>query len=390
MIYLLVLFLLLIPVLWYDVLKKSKGIEFWYFLDLLVLILLTGLRYRVGGDTLAYIEFFDEYPTLIELFNFDFIGAQFGPLWYISNALIKSIWNDFVFFQIIHATFVNIVFFWFFRKYLKRFFTAIVLYYIGFYFYFNMEILREIISICIFMLGFGCLLEKKYLKYYTFSIVALLFHYSAMLMLFIPFLFLIKDISWKKTLIVALSLFAILSLFDISPLLIKLLFGNEQLNLKFDSYTSLDDKANFVGLLTTIFPIVLLMHTNKEINCEKANLKINNLMFLYVQLTIFTAFFPAMFNRMTNYLVPFYLILIVVSIEIFNFKVDKYFLSKRALIARFVLIMFVFFKIYSFTKDTSDVMLGTKYYNIFYPYYTVFNPVVDVKRERFVDLYKEE
>lgn len=389
MIYIIVLILLLIPVIRYDVLKKTKGLEFWFFLELLLLVLLAGLRYRVGGDTLAYIDYFDEYPNLIELFHFDFVGAQFGPLWYISNALIKSIWNDFIFFQIIHAAFVNVVFFWFFRKHVKSFFTAIVLYYIGFYLYFNMEILREVISICIFMLAFSYMQEKQYLKYYIFSIVAFLFHYSAMLMFVIPLLYIAKDISWKKTLIVAVSLFAVLNSIDVSPVLIKLLFGNELLNLKFESYTSLDDKSNFVGLFALIFPVILLMMIDKVNVNDRGGLKLKNLMFLYVQLTVFTAFFPAMFSRMTNYIVPFYLIFIVVNIERFTLKIDVDALNVRALVARFVLFLFVFLKIYSFTKDTSDVMIGTRYYNIFHPYYSVFNPVVDIKREQFVDMYKE-
>ena len=389
MIYIIVLLLILIPVIRYDFLKKTKGFKIWAFLELLVLILLVGLRYRVGGDTLTYIDYFDEYPTIQELFNFDFSSAQFKPLWYVYNAIIKFIWNDFTFFQIVQAIIVNTIVFWFCKKNVKYFFSAILLYYIGFYFYFNMEILREVLAVCIFLLIFRFVQEKRYVEYYLFSTIAFFFHYSAMIMFIVPILYLVKNISWKTTLITAIGLFLLLSAVDISPLLVKLLLGNDLLNLKFESYSSLDDKSNYIGLITIIFPIILLMIVDKYQDKENEGSPFKNLMFLYVQLTVFTAFFPAMFSRMSNFIVPFYVVFILVSIEKFSFKIDKSIFSLRGLAVRLILFWFIFMRIYSLTKDTSDVMLGTRYYNIFYPYYSVFNPVTDAQREQFVELYKE-
>lgn len=389
MIYFIVFLFLLLPVIRYDFQGKTQGLKIWAFLELLVLIALVGLRYRVGGDTLTYIDYFDEYPTISELFNFDFSRAQFKPLWYVYNAIIKFIWNDFAFFQIVQAIIVNTIVFWFFKKHVKYFFSAILLYYIGFYLYFNMEILREVLAICIFLLTFSLIQKKKYVEYYLYATIAFFFHYSAMLMFIVPILYIVKDISWKTTLITAIGLFLLLSVVDVSPLLIKLLLGNDLLNMKFESYSSLDDKSNYIGLITIIFPIILLMIVDKYHDIENENIPFKNLMFLYVQLTVFTAFFPAMFSRMSNFILPFYVVFILVSIEKFNFKIDKSIFSLRGLAVRLVLFWFVFMRIYSLTKDTSDVMIGTRYYNIFYPYYSVFNPVTDVQREQFVELYKE-
>ena len=52
MIYFVVFILLLIPVVKYDWMAKTGGESKWYYFNLVVLILLAGLRYRVGGDTL--------------------------------------------------------------------------------------------------------------------------------------------------------------------------------------------------------------------------------------------------------------------------------------------------------------------------------------------------
>ena len=139
MIYILVFILLLIPVVKYDLMAKSGGEGGWYYFNLVVLILLAGLRYRVGGDTLMYMSMYDEIPALSELKYFDFEEALYNPLWYVYNSIFRSIGDDFVYFQIGQAVFVNSVFFWFFRKYSPQYyFSAILLYYIGYYCYFNM------------------------------------------------------------------------------------------------------------------------------------------------------------------------------------------------------------------------------------------------------------
>ena len=83
MIYLFVFILLLIPVVKYDLMAKTGGERGWFCFNLVVLILLAGLRYRVGGDTLMYMSIYDDLPSLADLKYFDFAEADFNPLWYI-------------------------------------------------------------------------------------------------------------------------------------------------------------------------------------------------------------------------------------------------------------------------------------------------------------------
>ena len=117
MIYVVVFILLLIPVVKYDLMAKSGGENKWYYLNLIVLILLAGLRYRVGGDTLMYMSVYNEWPAIDELKYFDFETALYNPLWYIYTSLPRSISDEFWVFQMIQAVIVNSVFFWFFKKY---------------------------------------------------------------------------------------------------------------------------------------------------------------------------------------------------------------------------------------------------------------------------------
>lgn len=387
MIYLLISVFLLIPVILYDFFDEKRGWKLWYYAELIILILLVGLRYRVGGDTLIYIDFFDDYPTIKGLFDFDFTNTPFDPLWYILNAIIKSTVNDFIFFQIIHAIFVNSVFFWFFRKYTKYFFSAIFLYYIAYYLYFNMEILREILAICILMLSFGFLFNKKYVKYIICCIIAMGFHSSAMIMFVFPLLLFIPKISWKFTLIFFILLFGVLNFIDIAPFMLNLFFNNAILSEKVAIYTSMDDTLNLNGVLSYMIPVILLMYINRNSNQKTVENHIQNMLFLYAIFTCLSMFYVAIFARFQNYIVPFYIVFIVnISFPIIKEKAYRRTLSKY--IINIAVCWFVFFSFKSYFRDTSHYMLGTKTYNIYYPYHSIFNPVTEVEREKFIDIYK--
>ena len=204
MIYVVVFILLLIPVVKYDLMAKSGGENKWYYLNLIVLILLAGLRYRVGGDTLMYMSVYNEWPSIDELKYFDFETALYNPLWYIYTSLPRSISDEFWVFQMIQAVIVNSVFVWFFKKYSPQYyFSAILLYYVGYYCYFNMEIMREILCICVLMLITPCLLNKRWIPYFIGCVVAVYIHFSAIIMFFLPLLFLLfRKPSWKLLLLI--------------------------------------------------------------------------------------------------------------------------------------------------------------------------------------------
>lgn len=73
------------------------------------LILIAGLRYRVGGDSLHYIDTYTSMPTWKnwEFFSFD---EGYGPLWYLFCAISKTLGADFVYLQLLHAIIVNLTF----------------------------------------------------------------------------------------------------------------------------------------------------------------------------------------------------------------------------------------------------------------------------------------
>jgi hypothetical protein len=129
------------------------------------------------------------------------------------------------------------------------------------------------------------------------------------------------------------------------------------------------------------------MYANRNNEQDDLDGKIQNLLFLYILLIGFTIFFPAMFSRLQNYIAPFYIIYIInTTIKTIKDKINKTFL--QSLTMRFVLIWFLLICFKSYTVDCSEYMLGAKSYNIYYPYHSVFDPVMEVEREKFIDMYK--
>ena len=135
-----VFLLILFPLVRYDICGKKGYEDIWYYVLLIALIAIAAFRYRTGGDTLIYMSMFEDYPTIGELTSFDYISAEFNPMWYVYNSVFKSFGNSFLLFQIVQAIFVNSVIFWFLRKYCNWFYIAVLLYYFGFYFYFGKRI----------------------------------------------------------------------------------------------------------------------------------------------------------------------------------------------------------------------------------------------------------
>jgi hypothetical protein len=387
MIYFIILILLILPVIIYDVLGYNKGMNIWYVFEFTILVLLAGLRYRVGGDTLFYMSFFDYYPNFKDLFEFDFAGAEFNPLWYIFNAITKFISDDFTTFQIIQAIVVNSVFFWFFKKYTKYYFSAILMYFFGYYCYFNMEVLREVLALCCLMLSVPALNKRNYFVYYIWCIVGILFHYSAFFMLLFPlFQLIFKNITWKQLIIILVGMGLVLSSINIMPFILDAVSFNDLIAIRMEDY--LDSAVNLTNILFyygTILPIVVILYINGKRNPTFNINQIKGLIITYAILMIFSSFFHTVFTRLSNYLIPFYIIYLIDS---FYTIIKNYRLSLHAFYIRIALFIVLFFQSYYYWSDQSKFYPGAHFYTLYYPYYSVLNPTIDQPREVFFSNFR--
>lgn len=201
MIYLTILVFLFFLILHFDVGEKKKNRDLWYFIMFLVFTLVAGLRYRLGGDTVAYWHrFYDIYPQLKD-FSFSDYPIGTDPLFVLFNSIVKACSGGFWVVQLLHALFINALIFKYFKRHSSYLFSCLLFYFIGFYFTYNMEIMRASISIVLCLYAFDFFIEKKWIKGLILWGISCFFHaQSLVVIIFVP-LFLLIGFN-KRTLII--------------------------------------------------------------------------------------------------------------------------------------------------------------------------------------------
>ena len=142
----------------------------------------------MGVDTPAYI---DSYFNATEpLHKISFSELSFGgkPLWYLLNSFVKMCGGHFYIVQLIHATFVNLLLFIYFKRHSLYIFTCLFFYFIHGFTNMNMEEMKASMSIVVFLFANDFFLEGKRIKAGALYLVSILFHLQAIILLITPFL----------------------------------------------------------------------------------------------------------------------------------------------------------------------------------------------------------
>jgi hypothetical protein len=373
MIYFLVLSLLMIAAFFYDYLyiKNSfRNLTYWFFL--IVFIIVSGFRYKVGGDSIGYLRSFEnDVPTLANI-NFDFLFKyKWEPLFNLLMSFSKTISSDFSLFQIIHAIILNVLFFNFFKKYTKNIFTTLIIYAFFSYLYLNTEILRESLAIAIFTLMYPEFEKKSWKKYYIWAFVACGFHTSALITLLFP---LFRNIQFTKKALYYLGLiFLFFFVLNIILPIDKLiaLFG-QGISGKLEYYSNVKMNINgtiFKFVLFVICPLILIYYKPKL--SYRTTYNFTNILFLYFLLALIYVLISGL-GRFMNYLLP--------MMSIYYADVIIGLLKKREVraISIFTVPLVVFlafgYKIRYYFESTSSIYQNTTKFSMYYPYTSVFIP----------------
>ncbi len=205
MMYLSIIILVFLLSYCYDICGYKQNKEEWYCLVLVVLICIAGLRWRIGADTVMYIrQFYHEIPYIWQINYSDLTIGEY-PLWMIFNSLVKSIGGRFYMVQFMHAAFVNILLFRYFKKHSKYIFTCVFFYLIWRYKDYNFEEMKATISLILFLYGTDYMIEKKWIKGGVLYLIGCFFHYTAFLLFVTPLLLFIR-LNKKGVAILALVL----------------------------------------------------------------------------------------------------------------------------------------------------------------------------------------
>lgn len=377
MIYLVLLIFFLILAYKYDYLNHTANKTKWYNFSCLVLILFSGLRNHVGGDTFNYIYNFDHCPNLIEVISNGrlIISELTQPLWFLINSSLKTVVDDFTIVQVFHAILCNVLLFRFIKHTTTKIFTAVAFSYCIFWWNFNFEIMRESLCVVLFLNATLELSKGNVKKYIIICLPALFVHYFSFV---IACLGLLMHYLPKKIYLLAIGCVCIAFLladtsFLIENILAFLAFTGEDLVTIAGEYLYSDDygfnSLNIFGIIQqciTLLPaIIVLFYFNKQKDKQTET----NLMILYILFAIATSKL-SICSRFLNYFLPVYVV------SVLNFLSDK---SHRKGLNYYIILFIFLFQTYTYIdsfykpafNDTS-----TQTYDIRYiPYKSIFqNP----------------
>lgn len=205
MIYLFVAVILILLSFRYDINGKERYKDFCYHVILVILILIAGLRYRLGIDTPNYIHLFYHFFPSYEDFHWKDYPFGEDPLYALINSIVISLGGRFYIVQLIQSSIVNILIFKYIKRHTPYIFTTIFFYFTLYcYLEFNMEIMRGGLSIVVCLFANDYILEKKWIKGYLLFFIACLFHSQTIVMLVMPLLFFMK-LNKKGVILLTLS-----------------------------------------------------------------------------------------------------------------------------------------------------------------------------------------
>lgn len=414
MIYIVVLLLMFMGVYAYDLRRQKQFFNISYWGLCVILIIIAGLRYRIGTDSVVYEKGYEDVPLLWEITKFNFSSTRYEPGFVMLESVTRSFSDDFMWFQFLHAIIVNVVVFWFILKNTSNRFLCLTFYFIALYLNLNTQVLRESIAVALFLLAWPSFRDGKWLQYYLIVAFALLFHVSATVLLFLP-LFCLPGIReafvfGKRTLIIsAVLMVAGLIIQSQFSAFFSLLAVTQTMVDRVHEYSSNvfgTTRLNIFGMVSTIlkfclYPAVALYFLNQQYKIgkrkklskmareERRNYNARSRWEMMVVLGIYFSIFSLtifIFGRYYNYFGMFCLAAVA------NWIFSRLRIGKKTYRLQFaywvaILIPFYLLNFYSYYVPANKS--GTlKEYIIYYPYSSRLNPEIDPDREavyRYLD-----
>lgn len=389
MIYFVILILLLLLSYYYDIRDYKRRKTIWYNMVLVLLILFVSLRYRIGGDSIAYLyAYYNSVPTFEEFSSYDV--HYYEPLYLLLNTTVKSFGGKFYIVQFIHAIIVNVLIFKYFKKHCQYIFLCLLIYYVWIYALFNCEIMRASLSVVICLFGTDSIIEKKWIKGYFLYFVGIGFHLSAVVMLIVPFLLFFRANRFGYYTLCFSYFFGIWLAAHLGDAISKFDFINDTpTSHKLDVYMNSGDfntSFNIQGLLlhtlpSLLYPIISLYYAKKGKNDKSISyLQLEPLIMIGLILSVMTTSVLLMYR--INYFFIIYLIisyaeLIKHILSIMSRKGISIFFTLLILLP-FINIATSYYRAIVYRNQSTIIYNYKKYI----PYSTIFDRTKDPIREK--------
>lgn len=403
MVYFVVFFLMVGCVYAYDYRKHTRfySVSYWGFFVLLVII--AGLRYRIGIDSIVYEDYYDQVPTFANLSSFKFDSTRFEPGFMIFASLTRSISDDFTLLQFSQAIVVNLVIFWFILKNTSHRFLCLSFYFLILYLNLTTQVMREALAVSLFLLAWPFFRDGKWLQYFALCFAAFFFHTSAVMTFLFPLMCIpgVKyffQLGWRSLLIcMGILIFGFVIRNKFYDVFFMLSITDRMMDRAYEYSKDVQGGGvlNLFGSLilifkTVIFPIIALYFLKYKVRLEDSKdeirkfqrLELMVMMSIYLQLLSISMF---IMGRYYNYLCMFDLVLIATWVSNRIVVKKKVYKIKPAF---WILIVSIFYLVNFQSYLSSANKSGTlKTYMIYYPYVSRFNPTMEPDREAIFRYY---
>lgn len=374
-IYITILIYLFILFYVYDIIGKKQFRKQNYIFSCILLIIIAGIRYRVGLDTTAYMRSFESpyYPQLSDFSIFGDYGSDI--FWVLINSTAKSIGGGFYTVQFIQAIIVNVAVFWFLKKHSPKPFMAVLLFFMFQWWNYCFEAMRESIAIAFYLFALDSLISENSLKKYYLRVwPAALVHTFG----FVTFLFpLIQKIKINKylPLIFILFLGVFFSISDILNGLVESIAGLENAaSAKATKYIESDiygtSNLSLAGIaalfISRIIPMTYLIYVLYKNREQETDVFIPYII-CYILVVLLRIEVPIFF-RFYNY---FEIMLIIAMTQAVSLPTASR-SNIRNVISWFMITFMIFIRAYELTKPETDSLNGYKTYNRYIPYNSIF------------------
>lgn len=379
MIYFVVLLLLLILTVRYDINGKTEYRDQWYNAVLIILILIAGLRFRLGEDTINYLYlYYYDTPVLSDIDIDTLLDNSEPPLWILLNSIVKSLGGRFFIVQLIQATILNTLMLKYFKKHSPYPFACIALYFLWRYQWYNMVVMKAAIALSIVLFANDFFSNKKYVKGILLILIATGFHQSSIVLIVTPFLLFLR---FNRLGFIILVCAFFVGAFIQSQLgdVFTLFEAAEGISNKLDGYIDSDfmtQTHNMNFFLVHIFPLII--YPILSIVYLKRNCKDSQILSLEPFLMIALIFQMMQFNinimyRYIYVFTPYYIIFIIHYF--IEFSKNSMMLTKSlAFVRTFITILPLL---------ASLVFIMPLTYVDFYPYSSVIERSIDEAREKY-------
>lgn len=243
--------------------KYSNKIK---FASVIPFLIISAIRYDVGTDYMY---------RYVPSYNLIKNGFDVESLEYAFKLLIKfctMISSNYQMLFIITSFIILIPIFYIMSKKSKCMELSILIFFLGGFFFQSMNILRQYIAIACLLLGYNFIVEKKYVKFLFFYILAISFHTASIVAIVFLFINSKKEIKVPIIILTAIIIFVFKA--PIAQVIRSIISMTRFSGYLGTSYDAVDiSYFNFIKQLVIYISLAYLFYINKE-NSRKDKLSV--------------------------------------------------------------------------------------------------------------------